>query len=158
MMAELDDLDVGILAHVQRDALTPARTIGEEVGLSAAAVQRRIKRLRAAGVIRSVTAEIDPRSVGAAITCIVTVTLERDDRVHIERLKAVFARLPEVQQCFYVTGQANFVLVVLAADMEAYVAFTRRAFLDDPDIRTFTTHVVLDRVKTCTAVPLPRGR
>src|SRR5258706_15299410 len=61
---------------------------------------------------------------------------------------------PEVQQCFYVTGATDFILVVLTKSLEDYEGFTRRMLLDDANVRSFTTHVVLDRVNEGLSVPL----
>lgn len=61
---------------------------------------------------------------------------------------------PEVQQCYYVTGSADFMLVVTAPDMATYEDFTRRKFFDNPNIRGFRTSVVMDRVKVGLDVPL----
>ena len=153
----LDAFDLRILAMYQHDVRLPAERIGDQVGLSAAAVQRRLKRLRENGVIEAEVARIAPRAVGLPITCIVTIDLDRETAAELARFKARMAACAEVQQCYYVTGQADFVLVVLAADMEAYEQFTRRHLLDDPNVRSFTTHVALERVKSGVAVPLPHG-
>jgi DNA-binding Lrp family transcriptional regulator len=151
--AALDPLDVKILARYQRDTRTPAHAIGKAVGLSTAAVQRRLKRLRAAGVIEAEIAQLAPATVGQPVTCIVNVDLDRERAADLARFRRRITACPEVQQVYYVTGQADFVLVVLAADLAAYEAFTRRA-LDDDNVKSFTTHVVLDRVKVGLAVPL----
>jgi DNA-binding Lrp family transcriptional regulator len=150
----LDEFDRRILARYQRDTQTPARAIAAAVGLSAAAVQRRLKRLRAAGVIRREVAEVDPAAVGFPITCLVAVDLERERPADLDRFKRKMLGLAEVQQCYYVTGQADFVLVVLVATMADYDAFTRRALLDDDNVKSFVTTVVMDRVKTGVGVPL----
>jgi DNA-binding Lrp family transcriptional regulator len=157
----LDDFDLRILARYQRDTQVPARAIGQAVGLSTAAVQRRLKRLRAIGVILREVAEVAPSAVGLPVTCVVAVDLDRERASDLDRFKRKMLGLPEVQQCYYVTGQTDFVLLVLVATMEAYEAFTRRALLDDDNVKSFTTSVVLDRVKTGVAVPLdptPRKR
>lgn len=150
----LDDFDRRILARYQHDTTLPAATIGAEVGLSAAAVQRRLKRLREAGVIEGEVAVISPRAVGLAVTCIVGVDLRDESAREMERFKDRMKSRPEVQQCYYVTGQSDFVLVVLAASMEAYEAFTRQALLGDENVQSFTTHVVMDRVKVGATIPL----
>ena len=151
----LDDLDRRILARYQHDTAAPARAIASAVGLSIAAVQRRLKRLRAAGVIRREVAELEPAAVGLAITCIVAVDLERERAADLERFKRRMRGLPEVQQCYYVTGNADFVLVVVVPSMDDYEAFTRRALLDDDNVKSFVTAIVMDRVKTGVAVALP---
>ncbi len=154
-MEELDSLDYRILEHVQQDVLQPAHQIGEAVGLSAASVQRRIKKMRRAGVITSVTANVDPHRVGLTVTCIVLVTLATDGTEPVDRLKSIFGEHPQIQQCYYITGSADFALTVVAKSMEDYERLTREVFLDDLDIRSFTTSVVLDRVKDTVLLPMP---
>lgn len=150
----LDELDRRILARYQRDTRLPAETIGNEVGLSAAAIQRRLKRLRAAGVVEAETAQLSPQALGFPVTCLVAVDLRVETAPDLQRFKARMASRAEVRQCYYVTGQSDFMLVVLAPDMQAYEAFTRDALLSDPNIASFTTHVVLERVKAGMTLPL----
>lgn len=146
--AGLDAFDYRILQRWQADTRLPAKTIADEVGLSVAAVQRRLKRLRDSGVIRREVAELDPRPLQLPVTCVVMVDLERESAADLERFRRKMLAAAEVQQCYYVTGQSDFVLIVLVSDMQAYDAFTRRALLDDANVRSFTTHVALERVKT----------
>jgi DNA-binding Lrp family transcriptional regulator len=154
--AALDALDVKILARYQLDTRTPAHAIGKAVGLSTAAVQRRLARLRASGVIEAEVAQIAPAAAGLPVTCVVVVDLERERAADLARFRRRLTAYPEVQQCYYVTGQGDFVLIVLAPDLAAYEAFTRRAFLADKNVKSFTTHVVLERIKVGVAVPLGR--
>ncbi|HEU4604070.1 MAG TPA: Lrp/AsnC family transcriptional regulator [Steroidobacteraceae bacterium] len=154
----LDALDRRILLRYQRDTRATAESIAAAVGLSTAAVQRRLRRMRESGVIQREIALIDARAVGLAITCIVAVELLRETGRGIERFKSKVAKFPEVQQCYYVTGTCDFMVVVLSPDMQAYEAFTHKAFVDDPNVRSFTTHVVLDAVKVGAEVPIPRAR
>ena len=150
----LDDFDLRILARYQHDTQAPARAIAAAVGLSPAAVQRRLKRLRATGVIRREVAELAPEAVGLPVTCLVSVDLERERAADLDRFKRRMLALPEVQQCYYVTGHADFILVVLVASMADYDAFTQRTLLADDNAKSFVTTIVMDRVKTGVAVPL----
>ena len=152
----LDAFDYRILERWQHDTRIPAKAIADAIGLSAAAVQRRLKRLRELGVIRREVAELDPRKIGLPVTCIVGVDLDREGAEDLARFRKKMLACAEVQQCYYVTGQNDFVLVVLAADMEAYDAFTRRTLLADGNVKSFTTQVTLERVKTGTGVALAR--
>lgn len=154
----LDTFDLRILARYQHDTQTPAGRIGDDIGLSPAAVQRRLKRMRETGVIEQEVAQISPRAVGFAVTCIVGVDLDRELAADLDRFRQKMARCEEVQQCYYVTGSTDFILVVLAPDMEAYEAFTRRVLLDDDNVKSFVTYVVLDRVKTGVTVPVDESR
>jgi len=143
----LDAFDRKILEQYQHDTRIPAETIGTAVGLSATAVQRRLKRLRENGVIMAEIAVLSPAALEQPVTCVVSVDLERESAADIDRFKAEMSTYAEVQQCYYVTGAADFFLVTLTRSMEAYEAFTRRVLLGDPNVRSFTTHVVLDRAK-----------
>lgn len=151
----VDQLDRKILRRYQTNTRVAAETIAAEIGLSTAAVQRRLRRMRKSGVIRQESAVIDPRAVGLAVTCVVAVELLRETGSGIQRFKTKIAKYPEVQQCYYVTGTYDFLLVVLALDMQAYEAFTRKALLEDANVRSFTTHVVLDPVKLGATVVIP---
>jgi Lrp/AsnC family transcriptional regulator, leucine-responsive regulatory protein len=143
----LDSFDRKILARYQHDVKRPAALIGDEVGLSAAAVQRRVKRMREAGVIQAEIAQIDPSAVGLPVTVIVHVDIEKETLAHIDAFKATMRKHDEVQQCWYTTGQTDFILVVRVATMAAYEQFTRDALVGLQDVARFTSYVVLGEVK-----------
>ena len=150
----LDDFDRKILAILQTDNLTPQRTIGEAVNLSAPAVQRRIKKMTEAGVIQANVAIIDPEALGHPITIFVEVEVISETAEQIENAKRQFAVMPEVQQCYYVTGEADFVLIVLVPSMASYEALTRRLFFGNNNVKRFRTLVAMDRIKTGLKVPV----
>lgn len=154
---ELDPLDHAILHRLQADCRTTAEALGAQVGLSAAAVQRRIKRMREAGVIDKEVAIVEPQAVGVQMTFLVLVEMERERIEVLDAFRKQALADPCVQQCYYVTGSADFALVVLCRDMTAFDAFTRRMFFDNDEVRHFTTSVVLDRVKVGLTVPLNGG-
>ncbi len=153
-MSPLDSFDLAILAMLQKDNATPQRVIGEAVNLSAPAVQRRIKRLEESGVIRANVAVIDPASVGQPLTLFVEVELVNESATLIDAAKREFLAASEIQQCYYVTGEVDFILVVLVPDMTHYEALTRRLFFANNNIRKFRTFVAMDRVKVGLEVPL----
>lgn len=151
----LDRHDRAILRIVQRDNKTPQRSIAEQVNLSAAAVQRRIAAMEAAGVIARNVAIVDPNAVSATITAIVEVHLKDERASTVDGAKALFREIPEVQQCFYVTGGISFILIIIASDMRSYEGLTRRLFAENELVESFRTLVALDRVKTDTAIAIP---
>ncbi|MFB9903508.1 Lrp/AsnC family transcriptional regulator [Allokutzneria oryzae] len=155
---KLDDVDRAILALLQQDSRTIAEDIGTRVGLSAAAVQRRIKRLRENGTISREVAVLDPRALGQDMTFVLLVELERERAHLLDSLRQQFLAEEHVQQCYCVTGQFDFVLVVSARDMAEFDAVTRRILFDNPTVRRFTTNVVMDRVKVGLTVPISSGR
>lgn len=153
MPAQLDAFDRKILEILQRDNTTPQRTIGEAVNLSAPAVQRRIKRMTEEGVIRANVAVVDPAAVGQAITIFVEVEVISETAEQIEQAKREFAAAPEIQQCYYVTGEADFVLVIIVSSMADYEALTRRLFFGNNNVKRFRTFVAMDRIKVGLSVP-----
>jgi len=152
--ATLDDFDREILRRLQVDARATGEEIGAAVHLSAAAVQRRIKRLRQLGVILAEVVLVDPAAVGQPMTFILGVELERERADMLDAFRNAARADPNVQACYYVTGAADFILVVLARDMADFEAITRRLLFDNPNIRRFTTSVVMSRDKVGNAVPI----
>jgi Lrp/AsnC family leucine-responsive transcriptional regulator len=150
----LDSFDRKILAAVQRNARLTAAELSELVGLSPSACHRRLAALREAGVIEAEIAIVDPKAVGRRITMIVTVTLEREHSDVITEFKRAARDTAEIMQCYYVTGQADFVMVLTAKSMEAYDAFVERFLFSNRNVRRFETMVVMDRVKVGFGLPL----
>ena len=153
----LDALDRKILSIYQRDTRVPSERIGAEVGLSAAAVQRRLKRLRESGVVLAETALLDARKLGLGLTAIVNVDLI-DESAHATRaFRDKLTARAEVQQCYGVTGATDYVLVVSVVDLAAYEAFCDACLLHDANVRSFTTHIVLDAAKRGGPLPIPEA-
>lgn len=151
--AALDAFDLAILNILQKDNTTPQRTIGEAVNLSAPAVQRRIKRLEETGVIEANVAVVNPAKVGQPITIFVEVEVISETADLIDAAKKEFSTVPEVQQCYYVTGEADFILVIVVPTMTAYEALARRLFFGNNNVKKFRTFIAMDRVKVGLAVP-----
>lgn len=149
----LDSFDRKILDIMQRSNRATSDRIAEEVGLSPAAVQRRIKRLREQRVIQADVSVVDQTSIGRNMTFIVEVSLERERADLMDAFKQQMRNHPAVQQCYYVTGSADFILVITAFDMADYENFTRKTFFDNNNIRNFQTHVVMDPVKVGLSIP-----
>lgn len=153
-MTRFDAFDVKLLKIVQYDNRLTADALSERVGLSPSACQRRLKRLRDEGVIEADISVISPEAVGRQLTMIVEVTLERERPDIMDEFKRSMIATPEVMQCYYVTGDTDFILILTARDMKHYEQFTKRFFFDNPNIRRFHTLVVMDRVKTSLYVPV----
>lgn|ERR1700754_3545323 len=150
----LDAFDLAILQVLQRDNRTSQRVIGDHVNLSAPAVQRRIRRMEGEGVIQANVAVVDPARVGQGLTIIVMVQMENESVELVDKAKREFVEDPNVQQCYYVTGPADFALVVSVQDMADYEELTRRLFFANGNVKRFETLVVMDRVKVSLQVPI----
>ena len=153
----LDRFDLAILDILQTDNTTPQRVIAQAVNLSAPAVQRRIQRLKDSGVIRANVAVLDPVKVGKPLTIVLDVHLENERPDRTAPLRERIAAEEAVQQCYSVTGEADYLLVVNVASMADYEALTQRLFEGDDNIKRFRTSVALASLKTGLRVPLDRS-
>ena len=154
MPAELDKFDRRILAIVQRDARRSAETIGADIGLSASAVQRRMARLRADGVIVAEVALVDLRSVDRRLTVIADLEVERERPELLASLRQWIAAESAIQQAWYVTGDSDYVLVVTARDVGDYDALMQRLVTANANVKRFRTRVALDTLKRGLVVPV----
>ncbi len=154
MATDLDKYDRQLLAEVQADARLAQNELGNRINLSTAAVNRRLKRLADAGVIEKYTAVVAPAALGYAVTLVVTVEVESEQIDLLDAMKRTFERCPQVQQCYYVAGEWDFVLIITAHDMEQYNALTRQLFFSNNNVKRFKTLVAMDRVKVGLDVPV----
>jgi len=152
--SDLDGFDRKLLALVQRDAGRTADALADEVGLSSSAVLRRLKRLRDDGVIVATAAVVDPLKAGKPNFFLAALEIERERPELIARLRQWLAAEEGIQQVYYVTGTADFMLVVVAPDVGAYDALMSRLMADNPNVRRFTTNVVLGIGKRSLFVPV----
>ncbi|MDO6482413.1 Lrp/AsnC family transcriptional regulator [Shimia thalassica] len=143
----MDAKDRAILKLVQGNARLTAEVISQEVGLSPPAVQKRLQKLRATGVIEREIAVLNPTKMGAEMTIVTEVLLERESRAQLDEFKRRMRSAPCVQQCYYTTGESDFVLILTVRDIQEYEEFTQTYFFDNSNISRFKTAVVMDRVK-----------
>jgi Lrp/AsnC family leucine-responsive transcriptional regulator len=151
---ELDDFDIKILAIVQRNNQTPHREIGQEVNLSVPSVARRLQRLRSIGVIAADRSVLNPDALGSWVTIITHVSAESEAIELLDAMKARFEACDQVQQCYYVTGEVDFILIFCTRDMAEYTTLTRSLFFAEGNVRSFRTFVAMERVKTTLDISL----
>ena len=149
----LDRYDLALLEAVQRDATISQIDLGTEVCLSSAAVNRRLKKMTADGVIKKTVAVVDPASLGYTLTVIAQVEVESERLDLLDSMKRTFLACPEVQQCYYVAGECDFVLIMLVRNMEQYTELTRQLFFENNNVKRFKTMVSMSNVKSGLAVP-----
>lgn len=151
---EISASDQIILRMLQTNSRERLETIAIETGLSVATVQRRVRNMKADGTIMAETALINPKSVGYAMTFLIFVELEHERIDQIDAFRRKAKAEPQVQQCYYVTGEADFAIIALAKDMEDYEHLTHRLFFKDSNVKRFKTLVVMDRTKVGLDVPM----
>lgn len=155
---DLDPFDRQLLNLLQEDADRTADQLAESVALSPSAIQRRIKRLRDRGVILRDIAVADHRKIGNPTFFIVALEVERERPELLAQLRKWLAAQAHVQQVFYVTGEADFILVITAPDTETYDALMSDLVMQNPNVRRFTTNVALSVIKRGLAVPVTETR
>jgi Lrp/AsnC family transcriptional regulator, leucine-responsive regulatory protein len=150
----LDNFDRKLLHFVQHDAAVTSEVLAERVGLSASAVQRRLKRLQEDGYIVANVAVLNPTLVGNPNFFIVALEVEREQPELLSKLRLWLAGRAQIQQIYYVTGSADFILVLSATNMNAYDELMQALMRDNSNVRRFSTNVVLGIHKQSLFLPL----
>jgi Lrp/AsnC family transcriptional regulator, leucine-responsive regulatory protein len=120
----IDKIDKQILHLLQQNARINNLELAQQVNLSPTPCARRVKRLEQAGVIKKYVTELDPEVLGLTLTVLTSVTMERHTADRFEKFEQEIAQLPEVMECYIVTGQASdFLIKVLVRDMRHYEEF-----------------------------------
>ena len=154
MKSDLDIIDRHILETVQNDARISAEELGKRIGLSPTAALKRLKKLRSQGVIERDVALIKPEALGQSVQMMVAVSLARESAQIVDRFKRAIINEPRILDGYFVTGEMDFLLLVIAKDMADYEAFTREFFYSNQGVETVKTWVVLSQVKRMGPVPL----
>lgn len=153
-MKSLSQDDQKILHMLQENAREKLETIAHETGLSVATVQRRIKHFKSSGIIVRETVLISPEATDYTMTFLIFVEMERERLDQLEAFHRKAIAESQVQQCYYITGEADFALVALGKDIADFEQLTHRLFFEDENIKRFRTSVVINRVKASMTVPL----
>lgn len=157
-METLDRVDRAILRSLQADGRATYEQIGEKAGLSPSAVLRRVRRLEESGVIERYVALVHPEAVGLGLTAYINVRLEKLSESHkrnpMDVFRASVQAWPEVVECVALTGEMDFLLRLVVADMPAYSRFVLDVLLKHPCVQDCKTSFVMDRVKATTALPV----
>ena len=157
-MEALDKLDRAILRSLQADGRATYDQIADHVGLSASAVLRRVRRLEETGVIARYVALVQPEAVGLGLTAHVTVRLEKhadgNKRNPMDEFRAAVQAWHEVVECVALTGDMDYQLRLVVADMAAYARFMMDTLLKHPSVQDCKTSFVMEHVKSTTALPV----
>ena len=154
-LVTLDATDLRILDQLQRDASLTNQALAAAVHTSAATCLRRVKRLTDSGVIERSIAILSPQKLGAGLTAIAEVTLDRQGAEHLAAFEARAVADAAVQQCYRVSPGPDFVLIVQVPDMPGYHALVRRLFTQDANVRNVKSFFSVHRAKFETRIALP---
>lgn len=149
---ELDKIDKNILAILQEDNQITNLALADKVGISAPPCFRRVKRLRDLGIITKDVSLVDPFKIGQCLIVFVSVSLEKQREDMLSYFERNILDAPEVVQCYFISGEIDYLLVVHVRDMNHYHEFSRRIFVKEANIKSFRSNFCLNRVKYDTKV------
>lgn len=151
---QIDDLDRRLLRALQADAGLSHEALAEKVGASPASCWRRIRALEKAGILRAPVRLVDPERVGRGVSVMLQVRLKS----HAMDLRQVFESFlrgrPEIMECHSMSGEWDYLMRIVVADVADYERFLMRDLLANPNVATSASHFALSQVKYTTAVPV----
>jgi Lrp/AsnC family leucine-responsive transcriptional regulator len=153
---ELDATDLRLLDLLQTDASMSNQALAERALTSPATALRRVRRMVEEGLIERSVAILNPQLLGAGLTALVEITLDRQGAEHLAAFEQRAVADAAVQQCYRVSPGPDFVLVLRVADMPAYHALVQRLFTQDANVRNVKSFFSVHRAKFETRLPLPR--
>jgi DNA-binding Lrp family transcriptional regulator len=151
---DFDRASLQILEALQADARLSTQALAEKVGLSATPVWRRVKELEDRGVIRGQVVLVDREKIGLSICVLANVSLVRHSEGAVEQFERLVGTRREIIECHAITGEADYVIKVVAADMKAYDLFLQQHIFKLPGVSSVRSNVVLREVKYETALPV----
>ncbi|MFT5709904.1 MAG: Lrp/AsnC family leucine-responsive transcriptional regulator [Halioglobus sp.] len=151
----LNKIDRNILRVLQKEGRTSFAELARQVGLSTTPCKERVKRLEREGVIRGYQAILNPSYLDAGLVVIVQIRLSRTSQDIFEEFKRYAYDLPEVQECYLVSGNFDYLIKARVADMAAYREFLGETLLTLPGVQESTSYVVMEQVKETLALEIP---
>jgi Lrp/AsnC family leucine-responsive transcriptional regulator len=151
---DLSAIDRKILRALQEDGRMTIQAIADRVGLSASPCLRRIRQMERAGIIAGYSATVDQKAVGLPVSVFISIKLERQRARELDAFAAAIGGWPEVMECYLMTGQFDFLLRVVCADLEAYELFLRERLTQVEGVASIESSFSLGQVKYSRVLPL----
>lgn len=144
MINEFDNKILQLLAENGRLSWTE---IAEHVNLSPSAVQRHVQQMQVIGLIKHFTVALDTKKLGNEVRSFVEVKMQRSDVELAKQFREIIRGLPQVQSCYKLSGNVDFILDVVAPDLETYGKFLEREILSIPGVLDASSSIILEEVK-----------
>lgn len=154
----LDEKDVQILQLLQHDSTINYSQISEQVGLSVSSVHSRVKRLWYLGIIDKELVLVNRKKLGFTLLCIVHIVLQAHSAADITTFKKSIQTIPEVMECYFVTGEFDTILKVVARDQEHLNAVLMKHLMPMRNVSRMQTNIILEEVKYTTEYPLTASK
>ena len=160
LKSALDEIDCRILAALQENARISNVDLASQVGISPSPCWRRVRDLEQEGVIARYVTLVDPGAVGLPVSVFIQVSLERQVETALEAFESAVLSRPEVMECYLMTGDADYLLRVVVADLDAYERFLMDHLTRIPSVASIKSSFALKQIKYRTALPVtePAGR
>lgn len=153
-MTELDAIDRKILAILQADSRVTMQDLADRVGLSVSPCHRRVKLLEERGVITRYIAMVDQKSVGLPVSVFISIKLERQKEEDLNRFAKAISKWEEVLECYLMTGNRDYLLRVVTADLPSYETFIKTKLTRLDGIASIESSFALSQVKYSIALPV----
>ena len=153
-MTDLDAIDRKILAILQSDSRVTMQDLADRVGLSVSPCHRRVKLLEERGVISRYIAMVDQKSVGLPVSVFISIKLERQKEEDLNRFARAISKWDEVLECYLMTGNRDYLLRVVTADLPSYEAFLKTKLTRLDGIASIESSFALSQVKYSIALPV----
>ena len=150
----LDLFERKILAELQRDASLTTAELAKRVGLSASPCWRRVERLEKEGIIARRVALVDRRKIGLNTQVFAQVKLSAHGHAHLDEFTRAIAELPEVLEAYVLIGVFDFMLRIVARDIDAYERLFFEKLSKIPGVQEINSTVALSEIKATTALPV----
>ena len=154
-MNEINRIDRNILRTLQQDGRISFAELARRVGLTTTPCIERVRRLERDGILTGFSALVNPNAVGAGLVVFVQIRLSRTSQDNFEQFKEAASLLPEVQECYLVSGNFDYLIKARVADMAAYRDFLGETLLGLPGVQESTSYVVMETVKETLCVEIP---
>jgi Lrp/AsnC family transcriptional regulator, leucine-responsive regulatory protein len=158
MQDELDAGDLRILKVLQTEGRLTNQELADKVGLSTSPCWRRVKRLEESGVIKGYQAVLDRRRLGLGVLAFIRIGIDSHSEAEARRFEKDVLKLEEVVACYSIAGDADFLLQVVARDLDAYAEFAMTVVRRLPRIKEMQTIFVLKEIKPMQGLPIGTGR
>lgn len=153
-LSKFDAIDLQILRELQENGRMTNVDLAERVGLTAPPCLRRVRALEEAGVIRSYHANLDAGKLGYSITVFAMVSLRSQAEVDLRAFEDYVGTLPEVRECYMLNGEIDFILKVVARDLQSFQSFLTTHLTAAPNVSSVKTSLTIRTAKQMSGVPV----
>jgi Lrp/AsnC family leucine-responsive transcriptional regulator len=157
-MEKLDRYDRIILKTLQENGRASNVELSEKASLSAPQCYRRARRLESDGIIRGYTAQVDPSAIGLGVVAFVNINIDREQFKQVRTLEKAIRQFPEILECYTISGDFDYLLKVVAADLKSLSSFLTDRLMQVPGVSGVRSMVCLEEIKPASPLPISQAR